>query len=214
MSDLFQSLLTGHYPAISIPLFLTENVLLISAVAGILLTCLYMLKKDTRKLPPCAKTGYSQTISIFMAGKPVPAFMLTNMRELGSVFRLNMPEMVHFVSICDAAFARKILLEEDEKPYLYKRFEGFSNGKTTTFSSRTHGENWGAARKNLAQCFSMKSICTTLPKMYEKIEEMKKMLLMNEKDGKTIEVSDLTTRLTMDFICAGNSVTPHSCCSS
>lgn len=190
----FSSLPAEHVPAVLL-------------VVGIVVTsCFFMLRKDTCKMPPMAEAGYFETISTFMIGKNVPKFVLKNMRESGNVFRLNMPEMVPWVVVSDSALARQILMEEDEKPYLYKRFEGFTANVTTLFSKRTHGDNWGASRKALAPSFSMMNICTTLPKMYEKIEELKNMFLAYEKDGSTFEISTITTRLTMDFICAGISM--------
>lgn len=178
----------------------TEHVLVVVGI--VLTTCFFMLRRETRKLPPIANEGYFETISIFMTGKGVPQFMLRNMRELGSVYRIRLPEPVPWIAVCDPAFARKILMEVDEKPFLYKRFDGFTR-VSTLFSSRTHGEMWGGHRKNLAPSFSMMNICITLPKMYEKIEELKRIFKLHERDCSIFEISEVTTRLTMDFICAG-----------
>ena len=162
-----------------------------------------MLRKDSRKLPPQCEQGIFETIQIFMTGKTVPQFMLKNMRTLGNVFRLQMPEMVPWISVCDPAFARAILLEEDEKPILYSRFDELTEGLSTMPTSRTHGTNWGRSRKSVAPSFSMTNLCTTLPKMYEKIDELKRIFRQHLKDGSTFDIAEVTTKLTMDFICAG-----------
>ena len=183
---------------------LTVHILVIPIIVMIFFVSYYfMLRIDNRRLPPITKEGTFETVKLFANGKYVPQFYFEKMRELGSVYRLRMPDMVSWVVVCDPAFARTILMEEDEKPKLYKRMNGVTNGISTMFTKKTHGENWAEIRKCLAPSFSMINICTTLPKMFEKIDELKKIFRQHEKNGSTFEVSNITKKLTMDFICAG-----------
>ena len=187
----FSFVSTDHLPAI-----ILTTLLLLPAAYFLLIT-------DRRKLPPTAREGTFELVQIFMTGKGVPDFILAKMREVGQVFRLSMPERTHWVTICDPVLARKILLEEDEKPAVYKRFDGFTGRVSTMFSKRTHGEDWHITRKGVASSFSMASISSILPKMHEKIGDMKKMLQQLEKDGTAFSLSQITVNLTMDFISAG-----------
>ena len=161
---------------------------------------------DRRKLPPITKESALQLIKIFTSGKGAPEFLLTKMRDVGKVFRLSMPEMTHWVVVCDPALARKILLEEEEKPDIYKRFDGFTGRVSTMFSKKTHGDDWHITRKGASTSFSMKSISSLLPIMYEKIGEMKSMLQRLDKEGTVFSLSEITTHLAMDFISAGKQI--------
>ena len=162
-----------------------------------------LLRAYSKKLPPLSDSGMIETVQILMGGKTAPHFYLSTMKKKGLVFRLPLPERSPWIVVCDPTLARKILIEEDEKPALYSRFSGVTNGVPTVFSAPTHSHSWPSARKGIAPSFSMTNIVLSLPKMYEKINELKKILTRHESEKTTIDLPELMTQLTMDFICAG-----------
>ena len=190
--------------------FLSTSIEYLPALSIMMLTLTLgvysLLFAEKRKLPPIAKESTLQLIQIFTSGKGAPEFLLTKMREVGQVFRLSMPEMTRWVVVCDPALARKILLEEEEKPAMYKRIDGFTSQVSTMFSKKTHGDDWYITRKGVSSSFSMKSICSLLPIMHEKIGEMKLMLQRLDRDGNVFSLSEITTHLAMDFISAGKQI--------
>ena len=182
----------------------TEHLIIIATIVGISsLVGYFLFCGSDRRLPPLIKESILETIQIFMRGKDVPVFILTKMREYGQVFRLSMPERGHWITICDPAFARQILLEEEEKPNLFKRLNGFTNGVESLITRDTNTGHWHAARKGVASSFSTINICVSLPKLYDKINDLKRILNQHVKDGTHLQVAELTTNLTMDFISAG-----------
>ena len=205
MKNLPSSATTGYQMGVLKFSFVsTDHLLAIILITLLLFLGVYILLiTDRRKLPPTAREGTFELVQIFMTGKGVPDFILAKMREVGQVFRLSMPERTHWVTICDPVLARKVLLEEDEKPALYKRFDGFTGRVATMLSKKTHSEDWHTTRKGIASSFSVTSIRSVLPKMHEKIGDMKKMLQQLEKDGTAFSLSQITVNLTMDFISAG-----------
>ena len=181
-----------------------EQLILLAIAVGISLTIGYFLFfAADRKLPPMSKAGMLENVKRLMVGKDAPQFLVSQMRELGPVFRLSMPETEQWVTVCDPALARQILLEEDEKPPLYKRFNAFSMGAESLFTRNTHGGFWHTARKGVASSFSSVNVCTSMPKMYEKINDLREVLHNCVKEASILQVSEITTRLAMDFISAG-----------
>ena len=183
------------------------NLLVFAVITGItlLLSFKYLFRSRFRKLPPMSDTGMIEVIRILSGGKGAPDFYYSTMKKMGLVYRLPLPELSHWVVVCDPALARKILLEEDEKPALYSRYAGLTNHVPTVFSAPTHSHSWPSARKGMAPSFSMANIMLSLPKMYEKIDELKSILARHESEKTIIDLPELMTQLALDFICAGKS---------
>ena len=165
----------------------------------------FILQSRSKKLPPLSDTGIIKLISILSGGKGAPDYYYSTMKKEGLVFRLPMPELSYWVVVCDPALARKILIEEDEKPALYSRYTGSTNYVQTVFTSPTHGHSWPIARKGMAPSFSMANLILSLPKMYEKINELNIILARHESEKTIIDLPELMAQLALDFICAGES---------
>ena len=172
-------------------------------ICVVIATAISMLHMKNRRLPPMNEESLLETIKIFMKGTGAPEFFYTNMKKLGLVYRLNLPEMSPWIVICDSALAQDILANEHEKPTLYQRFNAANNGSNSIVSSLTSDSAWHVARKGLAPAFSMANICYSLPVMYAKIDQFKAILKERELDGTTFDVGPMITHMTMDFICAG-----------
>ena len=182
----------------------TEHLIIIATIVGISsLVGYFLFCGSDRRLPPLINESILETIQIFMRGKDVPVFILTKMREYGQIFRLSIPERGHWITICDPAFARQILLEEEEKPVILKRLNGFTNGVESLITRDTNTGHWHAARKGVASSFSTINICVSLPKFYDKINDLKRILNQHVKDGTHLQVAEIMTNLTMDLISTG-----------
>ena len=185
----------------------TELYSLVGVCVLVLLSTAYFLrKKGDGKLPPINKEGTLQTIKIFTNGKGAPEFFYAKMKELGSVYRLRMPESVHWITVCDPALARQLLTEEEDKPKMVERMNGFTNFIPNIASKPTHSESFKSAKKGMAPSFSMANICLSLPKMHAKIDELKKIFTVFESSGTVFDLPEIMTQLTMDFICAGTNM--------
>jgi cytochrome P450 len=175
--------------------------------AGAILVAAYSLFcMRRRNLPPLAKEGVLNTVQILTAGKANPEFYLTKMKELGPVYRIRMPEMRHWVVVSDSALARKLMSEEDEKPFFVQRFNGVTNGSNSIFSHRTGGHDWNAARRGAAPSFSMGNVNLALPWINRKTDELKKILKDHHSAKTTFNLPILMSHLTKDLICGGISV--------
>ena len=184
-----------------------ENFVVVAVVTSVavIIVSYLLLRSGSRKLPPLSDSGMIETVQILIGGKTAPLFYLSTMKKKGLVFRLPLPEKSPWVVISDPALARKILIEEEMKPAIYGRFSGATNGVTSIFTALTHSHSWPSARKGIAPSFSMTNISLSLPKMYQKIHELKRILVRHESEKTTIDLPELMTQLTMDFICAGKS---------
>jgi cytochrome P450 len=188
--------------------FVTVEQLSIAGVCLLILvlSLIFLRRKDNSKLPPLNKEGTFQTIQIFMNGKGAPEFFFETMKELGSVYRLRMPESSHWISVCDPALARKLLSEEEEKPKMVERMNGFTNFVPNIASKPSHSESFKVARKGIAPSFSTMNICLSLPQLYSKIDVLKKVFLNLESNSETFDLPQIMTQLTMDFICSGSTL--------
>ena len=186
---------------------LSENfvVSIITAIAALMLSSKFVSRPHHKKLPPLSNSGMIETIRILTRGKCVPDFYLSTMKIKGLVYRLPIPEMSPWIVVCDPALARKILIEEVEKPALYRRFSGLISSSDSIFSASTHSHSWRSARQGMAPSFSVANTCLSLPKMYEKIDDLQNLLAQFESEKTIIDLPELMTQLAMDFICAGKS---------
>ena len=186
---------------------LVENLLPVAIVTCVALLVLLKsrMKSNSKDLPPLCDTGVFEIMGILSEGKGAPDFYQSVMKKLGLVYRLPMPEMSPWIVVCDPVLSRKIQNEEEDKPALYSRYRGATNGVINIFTAPTHGHFWQSSRKGMAPCFSMANICLSLPKMYEKIDDLKNILARHECEKTTIDLPELMTQLAMDFICAGKS---------
>ena len=165
-------------PISSFPFVTVEQVYIIGVCVLILVFSLILLsRRDDSKLPPLNKEGTFQTIQIFMNGKGAPEFFFETMKELGSVYRLRMLESFHWISVCDPALARKLLTEEEEKPKMVERMNGFTKFIPNIASKPSHSESFKLARKGIAPSFSTMNICLSLPQMHSKIDVLKEKFL-------------------------------------
>ena len=187
--------------------FLSENfaIFIVTTIGALLLSSKFVSRPRRKKLPPLSDTGMIETIRILMEGKNAPNFYLSTMKVKGPVYRLPIPEISRWIVVCDPALARKILIEEVEKPAIYRRFSGLISSSDSIFSASTHSHSWQSARKGLAPSFSMTNICLSLPKMYQKIDDLLHILALYESERKIVDLPELMTQLAMDFICAGKS---------
>jgi hypothetical protein len=150
-----------------------------------------------RNLPPLAKEGILDTVRILTAGKANPKFYLRNMRELGPVYRIRMPEMRLWVVVSDSALARKLMNEEDEKPLFVQRFNGVTNDMNCIFSHGTTDHKWHPPP------FSIANVNLVLPWINSKTNELKKVLMNHHSAKTTFDLPKLMTNLTLDLICGG-----------
>ena len=191
----------------SLSTVLVENFLTVAFVTCIALLVLlkFGLKSRSKKLPPLCDAGMFEILGILSEGKGAPDYYQSVMNKFGLVYRLPLPEMSPWIVVCDPELTRRILNEENEKPALYSRYQGSTNGVIGTFSAPTHSHFWKSSRKGMAPSFSMANICLSLPKLYEKIDNLKNVLARHERERTTIDLPELMTQLAMDFICAGKS---------
>ena len=166
-------------------------------------TAISVLLMKNNRLPPINEESMLETIQVFMRGKGAPEFLYSNMKKLGLVYRLRLPEMTPWIVVCDPALAQTILTTDNEKPSLYKRFNGSNNGSTSIVSFHTSDTAWHQARKGMAPAFSMANICLSMPMMYAKSDELKAILTEWQLNGTTFDIGPMMTQMTMDFICAG-----------
>ena len=179
-------------------------------LAVVIVTCIPLLvmlkrglKSHSNKLPPLCDTGMFEIMGILSEGKGAPDFYQSVMKKKGLVYRLPLPEMSPWIVVCDPGLTRRILNEEEEKPSLSSRYRGLTNGFLNVATAPTHSHFWQSARKGMAPSFSMANICLSLPKMYEKIDDLKNILARHESDKTTLDLPNLMTQVAMDFICAG-----------
>jgi cytochrome P450 len=179
--------------------------LMIGAGAFLVVTySLFCLRR--RNLPPLAKEGILDTVKILTAGKANPKFYLSKMKELGPVYRIRMPEMRHWVVVSDSALARKLMSEEDEKPFSIQRFNGVTNGINSVFTHRTSSHDWHSARRGATSSFSIANVNLALPWINRKTDELKKMLMDHHSAKTTFDLPKLMSHLTKDLICGGISM--------
>ena len=184
----------------------TEHLLIAAVTFGVALVSAYfLLCKHNLKLPPIAKESKFETLSIFVGCKDAPNYLVAKMKELGDVFRIPMLDPVHYVIICDAAFARQILLTEEEKPSMFGRINAVTGYHHNIISSPTGSDTWRNARKAVAPSFSMTNITASLGKMNEKIDKLTKIFLQYEKDKEIFDIARLLQQFSMDFLCTGTS---------
>ena len=177
----------------------------IGTVITLLLSLKFALRSRSSKLPPLAETGMFEMIGILSGGTGAPDYYQATMKKKGLVYRLPLPEMSPWIVVCDPVLARRILVEEEEKPSLYHRYSGLSNGVTNVHTAHTRSHSWQTARKGLAPSFNLTNICASMPKMYEKIDDLKCVLARHESEKTTFDLPELMTELAMDFLCAGKS---------
>ena len=184
----------------------TEHLLIAAVTFGVALVSAYfLLCKHNLKLPPYAKEGKFETLSIFLGCKDAPDYLVAKMKELGDIFVIPMLDPINYVVICDATFARHILLTEEEKPAIFARTYALTGYIHNIISSRTDSTSWRNARKAVAPSFSMTNITASLGKMNEKIDKLTKIFLQYEKDKEIFDIARLLQQFSMDFLCTGTS---------
>ena len=183
-------------------IYMEDDSYLVAVAAAVLLSAIVFNQLFFRRnhvLPPINPESLLFTASKAFDGT-LPDFILLKLKELGKVFRLNMPEMSCFIVIGDANLARQVFEEEIEKPSIYKRFERVTQFKSTIFSKKTVGENWEVSRKGVASSFSTNNLSKSLPELHKKVDDFMCILRQNALQQTTFEINNLTLSLTMDFI--------------
>jgi cytochrome P450 len=176
-----------------------ENVSI--AIGITLLSLYYIFLRETRKLPPTTKHNLFELLPSLTDGN-VASFTLQCMKDNGPVFRLALPQLAAFVVVCDPELARKVFEEEDEKPELYKKLDALNKGGVSTiFTKSTHGDDHYKVRKCLAPSFSISNIFSSLPKLHEKLDFVKKIFLQNEKENRNFDAAKTFARLLLDMLC-------------
>jgi cytochrome P450 len=161
----------------------------VSTFIGIvLLSIYYIFFRETRNSPPRTKHNLVQLIRVLTGGN-APDFYLQCMKNHGPVYILPLPQP--FVVVCDPNLAKTILKEENEKTSVYKQIDGLTLGLSTIFSKSTYGSNHHKIRKCLAPSFSSANIISSLPKLHEKIDLLKKIFFQNEKDDASFNVAEI-----------------------
>jgi cholesterol 24(S)-hydroxylase len=156
--------------------------------------------RKTRKSPPTTKHNLFEIIPSLTGGN-AHIFFLQCKKDNGPVFRFALPQIDPLIVVCDPELAKKILEEEDEKPNLFKSLDGGTIGASSIVTKSTHGSDHHKVRKCLAPSFSAANIFSSLPKLHEKIDLLKKIFLKNEKDNVSFDVSVIFPRLLMDMLC-------------
>jgi cytochrome P450 len=174
---------------------------LVTIAAAVLLSFIvfHQFFRRKQKLPPINPESLLFTVSKVVDGT-LPDFIVLKLKELGKVFRLNMPEMSCFIIIGDGNLARQVFEEEIEKPSIYKRFERVTQFKSTIFTKKTVGENWEVSRKGVASSFSTTNLSKSLPVLHKKVDDFMSILGQNAQKDATFEINKLALSLTMDFI--------------
>ena len=181
---------------------LTPEITTAVIICVFITSAISVLLMRNRGLPPINEEGMLETTQVFMKGGGAPEFLFSNMKKLGLVYRLRLPEMFHWIVVCDPTLMQTILTTEHEKPNLYLRFNGATKG-SSIFSAHTSDTAWHNARKGMAPAFSMTNICLSMPMLYAKLDQFKAILTERELDGTTFDIGPMMTKMTMDFICAG-----------
>ena len=151
-------------------------------------------------LPPAVPTSSWANAKV-MGGSDVYFTILRWSEAYGSIFRMPVP-FSHLYFVCDPKAAVRILLHETaEKPKLYDAFD-FGNGPNMftkkTFSAGPHG--WAWARKGVAPAFSPTAITKKIPTLQSTLDRFFAVLRSHSDSGEPLDMADLFTRLTMDFI--------------
>ena len=183
------SLVTARAGPLAVPLIL----------AATALGALWWLRRKNRKLPPINHEAMLTT-AFAVADSGAPDFFMEKTKELGLVFRLNMPDIIPFIVVCDPTLGRKILLEHDEKPHYYKLVNGFNFGQNNMFSKYTHNDEWEWNRKSHAGSFSLSNLSMKLPSIHSKLSELKRIVKSFAKEGKPFDLDLLGVDLTMDLL--------------
>ena len=181
---------------------LTPEGTIVAVICALIASAISVLFLKNRRLPPINSEGMIGTTQIFVKGKGAPEFLYANMKKLGLVYRLRLPETIPWIVVCDPALAHKILSTEHEKPNIYRRTERFTNGTKTVFSMRTDDAAWHHARKGMTPAFSTANICTYLPVMYAKIGQFKAILTERELTGTTFDIGPMMAEMAMDLLYA------------
>lgn len=191
----------------SLSTMLVENFLAVAMVTCIALMVFlkFGFKSHSKKLPLLCDNGMIEIMGILSEGIDAPKYHQSIMNKKGLVYRLPLPELSPWIVVCDPELTERILHGEEEKPALYSHYRDLTDGVINVFTSPTHSHFWQTARKGMAPSFSMANICLSLPKMYEKIDDLKAILARHESEKTTIDLPELMTQLAMDFICTGKS---------
>ena len=197
------SFLPVVFPPTNFTSQLTPEITIAVIISVLIASAVSVTFMRNRRLPPMNQESMLGTIGIFMIGNGAPDFFYSSMKKLGLVYRLRLPETTPWIVVCDSALAHTIFTTESEKPSLYQRWAGGNNGSLNIFNRRTSDIAWHHARKGLAPSFNMMNLCSSMPMMYAKINQLKAILIEKQLKGTTIEVDRLMTQMTMDFICAG-----------
>jgi hypothetical protein len=192
----------------------------IAVISVLIASTVSVIFLRSRRLPPMNQESMLGTVGIFMIGNGAPDFLYSSMKKLGLVYRLRLPETTPWIVICDSALAHTLLTTEFEKPALYQRFSGANNGVLTILNRRTSDIAWHHARKGMTPSFNMTNLCSSMPMMYSKINQLKAIMIEKQLNGTTIEVDRLCCslvyiasnkntiiRVTHNF----NSEEPHNC---
>ena len=157
------------------------------------------LSRRRRRLPPLNKESMLETVSR-LTSKQAVDFFSEKMLELGPIYRLNVPEFVPVVIVCDPQLGRVILDKFDEKSPSYKRLRGLTGFIPNLFTKMTHGEGWDWARKSIARSFSNSNLLRALPLFYEKLEQLQSRLEEASLEKRDVDICDYTLSLTLDFL--------------
>ena len=140
------------------------------------------------------------TTAFAVADSEAPDFYMAKTRELGLIYRLNMPDTIPFIVVCEPRLGRKILLEHDEKPHFYKLMNGCNFGRSTMFSKYTHNDDWEWNRKSHAGSFSLSNLSMKLPMIHSKLAELRQILKSHAQEGKSFDLDMMGVDLTMDIL--------------
>ena len=159
----------------------------------------HLLTRKKRRLPPINKESMLETVHR-LTSKQAVDFLHEKMLELGPVYRLNVPETVPVVMVCDPTLSRMIYNKFPEKSYFYCRLRGLTGFVPNVFTKWTHGEGWDWARKSIAKSFSNTNLLHALPLFYKKLDQLQSKLEQATLENETIDICHYTVRLTLDFL--------------
>lgn len=159
----------------------------------------HLLTRKKRRLPPINKESMLETVHR-LTSKQAVDFLHEKMLELGPVYRLNVPETVPVVMVCDPTLSRMIYNKFPEKSYFYCRLRGLTGFVPNVFTKWTHGEGWDWARKSIAKSFSNSNLLHALPLFHQKLEQLQNKLEQASQEKRDIDINYYAIRLTLDFL--------------
>ena len=156
-------------------------------------------------LPPLTKHGLFEIVSSHESGRIIDLVRRSS-QELGSVFRVRMPQLRPFIMVTDGALARLILdgdktrgIPGADKDSIYHRLNAATFDVSNFFTKKTVGEGWERARKAISPSFSNLNIRKKIPLLQTSLSQLCDKLTKYENVAHQFDLQRLITRFIFDF---------------